>query len=355
MTYGRIGPADLAAQHLALADDIEREVLRVLRSGSYILGTEVAAFEAELARYVGARHVVACGSGTGALTLSLLALGVGPGDEVIVPAFTIFVDAEVVSLLGATPVFADVDPRTAAIDPARVVITPRTKAIIAADLYGVPADIDALRALGVPVIEDAAQALGSSLHGRAAGTLGDFGCFSFFPTKNLGACGDGGAIVVADDARAEQLRRLRVHGAAAKYRHEAIGLNSRLDELQAAILRVKLRHLPAAQARRAAIAKRYDAALTPGFAPPAGFVTNHHLYTLRHARRDELRAHLAAHGIDAAVHYPLAAFQQPVYRHAAGGDLPVATQLAAEVLSLPCHAQLTDDDVERVIAAVRSF
>ena len=358
MTYRRIGPADLAAQHLALADDIEREVLRVLRSGNYILGAEVAAFEAELARMLGARHVVACGSGTDALTLSLLALGIGPGDEVVVPAFTIHVDAEVVSLLGATPVFCDVDPVTGAIDPARVRITPRTKAVIAVDLYGVPADGDALRGLGVPVIEDAAQAIGSTLRGRFAGTLGDFGCFSFFPTKNLGAAGDGGAIATDDPARADQLRRLRVHGAAAKYRHEAIGLNSRLDEVQAAILRVKLRHLPAAQARRAAIAARYDAALGPLAAPrpPAGVTTNHHLYTIRHARRDELRAHLAAHGIDAAVHYPLAAFQQPVYRALhSDAEFPVATQLAATVLSLPAHAQLSDADVDRVIEAVRAF
>jgi dTDP-4-amino-4,6-dideoxygalactose transaminase len=362
MTYRRIGPADLAAQHLALADDIEREVLRVLRSGTYVLGAEVAAFERELAHALDARHVIACSSGSDALLLALLAVGVAPGDEVIVPAFTIFVDAEVVSLLGATPVFCDVDPTTCALDPEAVarVVSPRTRAVIAVDLYGVPADGDAIRraAPGIPIVEDAAQAIGSSAHGRAAGTLGDIGCLSFFPTKNLGACGDGGALVCADPDRADQLRKLRVHGASAKYRHEAIGLNSRLDELQAAILRVKLRHLAPAQARRAAIAARYDAALGP-LAPPrpsAGVATNHHLYTIRHPRRDELRAHLAAHGIDAAVHYPLAAFQQPVYRaRHADTDFPVATRLAAEVLSLPCHPQLTDDDVDHVIAAVRSF
>ena len=366
MSRPRIGTVDLAAQHLALADEIEAAVVRVLRSGRYVLGEEVAAFERELAQSLGAPHVVACGSGTGALTLSVLALGLRPGDEVIVPAFTIFVDAEVVELLGGHVRFADVDPQTCAIDPAAVAraITPRTRAVIATDLYGVPADLDALRELcaprGIALVEDACQAIGSSLRGRAAGTLGDFGCFSFFPTKNLGAAGDGGAIAVADESRARQLRALRTHGAAAKYRHDAVGLNSRLDELQAAILRVKLRHLPAAQARRAQLAARYDAALASlGLAPPrvpADRTTNHHVYTIRHARRDELRAHLAGAGIDTAVHYPLAPFQQPVYRGAfADADFPVAARLAATVLSLPLHPQLSDDDADHVIAGVASF
>ena len=366
MTHGRIGPADLAAQHLALADEIEQAVLRVLRSGKYVLGAEVAAFEQELAAYLGARHVIACGSGTGALLLSLLAAGVRPGDEVIVPAFTIFVDAEVVSLLGATPVFADVDAVRCAIDPAAVArtITPRTRAVIAVDLYGVPAPLPELRELcaprGIALVEDACQSLGSRLHGRAAGTLGELGCLSFFPTKNLGAAGDGGAVIAADDAHARELRALRIHGASAKYCHAAIGTNSRLDEIQAAILRVKLRHLDRTVARRAQITARYDAALAPlGLAPPrlpASIATNHHLYTIRHARRDALRDHLAARGIDAAVHYPLAVFQQPVYPAAhADADFPIATRLAAEVLSLPNHAQLSDEDVDRVIEAVRSF
>jgi dTDP-4-amino-4,6-dideoxygalactose transaminase len=226
-------------------------------------------------------------------------------------------------------------------------------------LYGVPADLDAVRAAcgGLPVIEDAAQALGSELRGRRAGTLGDFGCFSFFPTKNLGAAGDGGALVVADEARARQLRALRNHGAAVKYRHDAIGLNSRLDELQAAILRVKLRHFAGAQARRAELAARYDARLAPlGLAAPPvppDRVANHHQYTIRHPGRDALRDHLARVGIDAAVHYPLAPFQCAPYR--TEGPFPVAERLAAEVISLPLHAELADDDVDRVVAAVRTF
>jgi dTDP-4-amino-4,6-dideoxygalactose transaminase len=366
MSAARIGPVDLAAQHRALGDEIEAAVIRVLRSGRYVLGAEVAAFELELARWLGAPHVIACASGTDALTLSLLALGVRPGDEVVVPAFTIFIDAEVVALLGAVPRFVDVEPTTCALDPARLAraLGPRTRAVIATHIYGVPADLDGIREVcaprGIPVIEDACQAIGSTVRGRAAGTLGDFGCFSFFPTKNLGAAGDGGAIVVADAARAASLFALRNHGATTKYRHEAIGLNSRMDELQAAILRVKLRHLRAAQARRGELAARYDLALAPlGLAPPpvpADRTTNHHLYTLRHPRRDALREHLAATGIDAPVHYPLAAFQQPPVRAAhRDADFPVATRLAAEVISLPTHAELSDSDADRVIAAVRSL
>ncbi|HTR52708.1 MAG TPA: DegT/DnrJ/EryC1/StrS family aminotransferase [Kofleriaceae bacterium] len=360
----RIGPVDLAAQHRALAGEIEAAVLRVLRSGRYVLGEEVAAFEAELARWFGARHVVTCASGSDALTLALLALGIRPGDEVIVPAFTIAIDAEVVALLGGVPVFVDVDAATGAIDPSRVAaaITPRTRAVIAVHLYGVPTDVAAIRAAcgAIPVIEDAAQALGSRLGERACGTLGDFGCFSFFPTKNLGAAGDGGALVVGDDARAKQLRALRNHGCTARYVHDAVGLNSRLDELQAAILRVKLRHVAGAQARRAELAARYDAALAPlGLAAPAvpgGRTTNFHQYTIRHPRRDALRDHLARVGIDAAVHYPHAVFQHAPYRGShADEDFPVAVRLAAEVLSLPLHAELADEDVERVVAAVRAF
>jgi dTDP-4-amino-4,6-dideoxygalactose transaminase len=363
----RIAPVDLAAEHRALAHDIEAAALRVLRSGSYVLGAEVAAFEAELARWldpVRPPHVVACASGTDALTLALLAIGVQPGDEVIVPAFTIFVDSEVVSLLGATPRFVDVEPTTCGLDVRHVAraLGSRTRAVIATHLYGVPTDVDALRALcaprGIAVVEDACQAIGARLHGRAAATLGDFGCLSFFPTKNLGACGDGGAVVVADDHRARVLRELRSHGASAKYHHVRVGLNSRLDELQAAILRVKLGHVGARQARRAAIAARYDAALVPlGLAPPtppAGHAANHHQYTLRDHDRDGLRAHLAARGIDASVHYPLAAFQQPLYRAAhADREFPVAARLAAEVLSLPIHPELSDHDVDRVVDAVR--
>jgi dTDP-4-amino-4,6-dideoxygalactose transaminase len=355
---------DLAEQHRRLQGEIEEAVLRVLRSGVYILGPEVAAFEVELAARCGVRHAVACGSGTDALLLALLAAGVGPGSEVVVPAFTIHVDAEVVSLLGAEPRFAEIDPLTFNLDPARLAeqVTGRTRAVIVTHLYGLPADMDGIRAVAAPrglaVIEDACQALGSRYRGRPAGALGDVGCFSFFPTKNLGACGDGGALTTDDPKLAAQLRRLRNHGARAKYVHEALGLNSRLDEVQAAVLRVKLRHLEAWQGRRRELAALYDAGLGgAGVTLPARLPDregNHHQYTVRSPRRDALRAELAADGIESAVHYPLAAFQQPVYagRYPAEG-WPFAARAAAEVLSLPLFPELAVEHVERVIASIR--
>jgi dTDP-4-amino-4,6-dideoxygalactose transaminase len=357
---------DLAEQHRRLQEEIEAAVLRVLRSGRYVLGSEVAAFEAELAAYAGAGHAVACASGTDALTLALLSLGVGPGDEVIVPSFTIYVDAEVVSRLGAVPRFAEIDPRTYTLDPAALsaAISDRTRAVVVTHLYGLPADMDGLRAVaarhGLPLVEDACQAIGSTFGGRRAGALGDVGCFSFFPTKNLGGAGDGGAITTGDAQRAAALRRLRSHGAREKYVHEAVGLNSRLDEIQAAILRVKLRHLDASIGARRALASRYDAGLAAlGEAlprEPPGRVGNRHLYTIRSPRRDALRAALAGEGIESAVHYPLPPFQQPVY---AGrydpAAFPHAVKAAAEVLSLPLSAELDPAEVDRVIAAVRRF
>jgi dTDP-3-amino-3,4,6-trideoxy-alpha-D-glucose transaminase len=349
-----------------MAGEIEAAVARVLRSGAYVLGPEVAAFEEELAAYCGARHAVACASGTDALLLALLSLGIAPGDEVLVPAFTIYVDAEVVSLLGGVPRFVEIDPRSYAIDPARIAeqVCSRTRALVVTHLYGLPADMDAIRAVagahGLPVIEDACQAIGSRYHGRRAGTLGDAGCFSFFPTKNLGACGDGGALVTDDADRAARLRLLRSHGARVKYVHEAVGTNSRLDEVQAAILRIKLRRLDAWNARRAELAARYDEGLArlgvePPHRPP-GRETNHHQYTIRSPRRDALRAFLAAEAIETAVHYPLAPFQQPVYRgRHAMDEHPVAARAAAEVISLPMHPGLEDGDVDRVIEAIGRF
>ncbi len=357
---------DLAEQHRRLQAEIEEAVLRVLRSGAYILGPEVAAFEAELAATCGVRHAVACASGTDALTLALLAVGLRPGDEVVVPAFTIHIDAEVVSLLGGVPRFAEIDPLTYSLDPARLAeqVTPRTRAVIVTHLYGLPADMDAIRAVasrhGIPVVEDACQAIGSRYRGRQAGALGDVGCFSFFPTKNLGACGDGGALTTDDPSHAATLRRLRNHGARSKYVHEAVGLNSRLDEVQAAVLRVKLRHLEPSLARRRELAALYDAGLRDtGVVLPARVPEregNHHQYTIRSPRRDALRAALAAEGIESAVHYPLAGFQQPVYAGLYPQDgWPLAATAAAEVLSLPLHPELDAADVGRVVAAVQRF
>jgi dTDP-4-amino-4,6-dideoxygalactose transaminase len=362
----RIPLVDLGEQHRRIQDEVESAVLRVLRSGVYVLGPEVAAFEAELAARCGVRHAVACSSGTDALLLALLELGIRPGDEVVVPAFTIQVDAEVVSLLGGVPRFAEIDPATFVIDPSRIAeqITPRTRAVLVTQLYGMPADMDAIRAVtaahGLPIIEDACQAIGAAYRGRPAGGLGDCGCFSFFPTKNLGAAGDGGAITTDDGARAAAYRRLRNHGTRAKYVHEAIGLNSRLDEVQAAILRVKLRHLDAWLARRRELAALYDEGLARiGWTPPArpeGRETSHHQYTVRSSRRDALRAFLAAEGIESAVHYPLAPFQQPVYEgRFDAAAYPLAARAAAEVLSLPLFPELDPREVGRVVDAIRRF
>jgi dTDP-4-amino-4,6-dideoxygalactose transaminase len=357
---------DLAEQHRRLQDEIESAALRVLRSGRYVLGPEVAAFEAELAAYCGTRHAVACASGTDALALALMALGIHPGDEVIVPAFTITIDAEVVSRLGAAPRFAEIDPVTYTLDPARLAeqVTSRTRAVVVTHLYGLPADMDGLRAVaarhGLPLVEDACQAIGATYGDRRAGALGDVGCFSFFPTKNLGGAGDGGALTTDDPGSAATLRSLRSHGARAKYVHEATGLNSRLDELQAAILRVKLLHLDRSVAARRALAARYDAGLAAlGKARPCepeGRKGNRHLYTIRSPRRDALHAALAAEGIESAIHYPLAPFQQPVYAGLHDPTAwPHAARAAAEVLSLPLSAELDGAEVDRVIAAVLRF
>jgi UDP-2-acetamido-2-deoxy-ribo-hexuluronate aminotransferase len=360
---------DLAEQHRSIQAEIEEAVLRVLRSGVYVLGPEVTAFEVELAARCGVRHAVACASGTDALILALLAIGLRPGDEVVVPAFTIYIDAEVVSLLGGVPRFAEIDPLTFTLDPARLAeqVTPRTRAVIVTHLYGTPADMEGIRAVasrhGLAVIEDACQAVGSVYRGRPAGGLGDVGCFSFFPTKNLGACGDGGALTTDDPERAALLRRLRNHGARTKYVHEAVGLNSRLDEVQAAVLRVKLRHLETWLARRRELSALYDAGLSrlgpTGVTLPtraADRESNHHQYTIRSPRRDALRAALAAEGIESAVHYPLACFQQPVYAGLYPADgWPHAAQAAAEVLSLPLYPELEPQGTARVIAAIERF
>jgi dTDP-4-amino-4,6-dideoxygalactose transaminase len=326
----------------------------------------VAAFEAELAAYLGVAHVVACASGTDALLLALLALGLRPGDEVVVPAFDFQAAAEVVSLLSGVPRFADIDAATYTMNPRRFaeMIGPRTRAVIPTHLYGLPCDMKAIREVadehGVAVVEDACQALGSRYRGRRAGGLGDVGCLSFFPTKNLGACGDGGALTTDGAELATTLRRLRNHGSRAKHVHDAIGANSRLDELQAAILRVKLLHLDGWIARRRELEARYDAGLTgAGVTPPVRLPDregNAHLYTIRSARRDALRAALAAEGIDTAVHYPLATPEQPVYASLRAVDAcPEAVRAAREVLSLPLFPEMDSADVDRVVEAITRF
>lgn len=363
---------DLRGQYLAIQQEIDAATLRVLDSGWYILGREVAAFEEEFAAYLSRGQsihgaTVGCvgvNSGTDALHLALRALEIGPGDEVITVAHSAVATAAAVSLAGATPIFVDIDPATYTLDPARLAaaITPRTKAVIPVHIYGHPAQMDAILAVarqaGLRVIEDCAQAHGARYAGQPVGTLGDLGCFSFYPTKNLGALGDGGAVVSRDPDLAQRVRSLREYGwtPQARYVSQVQGMNSRLDELQAAILRAKLPHLDGWNAARRGLAQHYAGLLPPGLAPAVRPWAHHvyHLYVVAVPQRDALRAALQAHGIGTAIHYPMPIHLQPAYRDA-GGDiarLPVTEQAAAEILSLPMYPHLTPAQVEQVAATL---
>ena len=355
---------DLTRQYAALQAEMEPAVRAVLAGGQYILGPEVRAFEAEFASYCGAAYGIGVASGTDALRLALEAIGIGPGDEVIVPTFTFVATAEVVTKLGGTPVFADIEPDRFGLDPADVRrrLTTRTRAIMPVHLYGRCSDMAPLSEIadraGLTIVEDAAQAVGAEYRGRRAGAIGRVACFSFFPTKNLGAYGDGGIVTTSDDAVAERLRMLRAHGSRQRYFHESTGWCSRLDELQAAALRIKLRHLEAWTERRRALAARYRSALAglplglPGEADDERAV--YHLFTVRSERRDELKKHLDAWGVGSAVHYPMPVHRQPLFRHV-GGSFPQSERASEEVLSLPLFPELTDGELEEVVAAVRAF
>jgi dTDP-4-amino-4,6-dideoxygalactose transaminase len=359
---------DLQREYEAMGPEIDRAVSRVLRRGWFILGQEVLAFEAEWAEYCQVPHATGVGNGTDALEIALRAAGIGPGDQVVVPALTAAFTAMAVSRAGATPVFADVDPRRYTLDPAafEAAITPRTAAVIPVHLYGCPADMQAIVAIArrhnLLVLEDAAQGHGARYWGRRVGGLGDVAAFSFYPSKNLGAYGDGGAITTGDRDLADKARMLRHGGQRHTYRHEVIGVNSRLDEIQAAILRTKLPHLDGWNERRRALAARYCAELEgcEGLALP--FVpddTEHvfHLFVIRTAKRDRLRRYLAERGVSAGVHYPEGVHLQPAYA-ALGyqpGDCPQAEAAAVEILSLPLFPQLGDQEAEQVIRLVRSF
>jgi dTDP-4-amino-4,6-dideoxygalactose transaminase len=354
---------DLARQHAALRAELLEAAARVLASCRFILGPEVQALEGEIATACGAPHAVGVNSGTDALLLALEALDIGPGDEVITSAFSFVASASTIVLAGARPVFVDIDPATFNLDPAglRAAVTPRTRAIVPVHLYGHPAAMDAIvsfaRARGLAVVEDAAQALGATYDGRPVGSWGDAACLSFYPTKNLGACGDGGMVVTVREDLAGRLRRLRDHGSARKYEHVEIGRSSRLDEIQAAFLRVKLRRLEAWTAARRRLAGRYRALLAglpvvlPEERPPARHV--YHQYTIRVPDRDAVAAALAARGVGTSVHYPATIPAQPAFAgRAAGQAFPHATRAAATVLGLPCFAELTDEEVSRVAEAL---
>lgn len=358
---------DLAAQAKSVENEVKQAVLSVLDSQRYVLGPEVEAFEAEMAAFIGVQHGVAVRNGSDALLLSLMALGIGPGDEVIVPTFTFFATAGSVARLGARPVFVDILPDTFNIDPGAVAaaVTSRTKAIMPVHLYGQFADMDRIMAIAqkhhLAVIEDAAQAVGARRNDRGVGSYGNAGTLSFYPTKNLSAVGEGGMILTNDDEFAAKLRILRNHGQTSAYEHAWIGGNFRLDGIQGAALRVKLEHLPAWNDGRRANAARYDRGLAGSAVttPPVEDSCHHvyHQYTIRSPRRDALRAALDAAGISSGVYYPLPLHLQPCFAYFGGraGQLPVAEQACKEVLSLPIYPEMSREQQDYVIETIRKF
>jgi len=358
---------DLQTQYRSIRDDIRAAIDGVLDGGAYVLGPEVAAFEREFAAYVGASFAVGVNSGTSALHLALLAAGVGPGDEVVTVPFTFVATVAAIRYAGARPVYVDIDPRSFTMDVTRVesVLTARTKAVIPVHLYGQPVDMDPLMALArrrhLAVIEDAAQAHGARYNGRPVGSLGNFGCFSFYPGKNLGAYGEGGMVVTSKPDAAERLRLLRDWGAREKYHHDLLGYNYRMEGLQGAILRVKLRHLDEWNARRRAAAGLYAQRLksqpyglpqTMPYAEPV-----FHIYAIRTNQRDKLRQFLQAQDIHTGIHYPVPVHLQPGYADPAypAGSFPHAEAAAREVLSLPLYPEITSGHIDTVADALARF
>lgn len=367
-----VPPLNLAGQFASVREELLRELTEVAASGYYVLGPKVTAFEADLARYCGTKHALGLSSGTDALLIAMMALGIGPADEVIVPTFTFFATAGTVARLGARPVFCDIAPQTYNIDVARVerLITPRTKAIIPVHLYGQLADMHPLLALAaqhkLPVIEDAAQAIGAKDNrGTMAGAVGLMGALSFYPTKNLGALGDAGALLTNDDGLFELTQKLRIHGSGHTYYHDIVGGNFRIDALQAALLSRKLQHLEAWTEQRRARAARYTelitaAGLSPGHVQPPREIHGRHVYhqyVLRAQRRDELVAFLKDRKIGAGVYYPLPLHLQKCFAHLGhkAGDFPNAERAAAEVVALPIYPELTDEQQHAVVAALTAF
>ena len=368
MTPSHIPLGDLQREYERLRSEIDQAIERVLRRGWFILGEEVAAFEQEWATYCGVAHAAGVGNGTDAIQLALRASGIGPGDEVVIPALTTGFTALAVSLAGATPVFADVEPTCLTLDPAafEAAITPRTAAVLPVHLYGCPAEMDPIveiaRRHGLLVLEDASQAHGAHYRERRAGGLGDVAAFSFYPTKNLGAYGDAGAVVTDDEALASKVRILRDGGRRQSQVHEFLGTNSRLDEVQAAILRVKLPHLAGWNKRRQALAARYDTGLRgiEGLnlpAAPEHIEHVYYLYVVRTSLRATLREYLAGAGIHTGIHYPQAVHLQEAFAHLGyrPGAFPVAERATMQVLSLPLFAHLSDHELAKVTRLVRFF
>jgi dTDP-4-amino-4,6-dideoxygalactose transaminase len=355
----RVPLLDLRAQYATLGTSIEAAVKRVLESGHYILGEDVAAFERELAAATGRPHAIAVSSGTDALLLALMALGIGPGDEVVTTPLSFFATAGAIVRLGARPVFADIDPRSFNLDPARAAacVNERTRAFLPVHLFGRAAELAPLRATGVPIVEDAAQAIGVATLGAATRCA----TLSFFPSKNLGAAGDAGAVICEDADYADRLRLMRAHGSRPKYVHHVVGGNFRIDTLQAAILRAKLPHLAAWNSARRRNAERYGALLagTPlGLPEPVdGHVWHHYVVRVPDGRREALRKHLAEHTVETEVYYPMPLHLQPCFAELGykPGDLPAAEIACAEVLALPVHPDLSAEQQEYVAASVQEF
>jgi dTDP-4-amino-4,6-dideoxygalactose transaminase len=370
-----IPPLDLKRQYQTIGADVSAAVLEVLASGAYIGGPIVQSFEQQFASYIGTTDCIGCNSGTDALYLALRAMHIGAGDEVITTPFTFIATAETISEVGAKPVFVDIDPATfnLDLDLLAAAITPRTKAIMPVHLFGKPVDMTAIMAIAtqhnLTVIEDCAQATGAEWADRKVGSIGHFGCFSFFPTKNLGGCGDGGAITVNDPLLAADLRMFREHGSRQRYYHEAIGVNSRLDAIQAAVLEIKLRYLDLWNRQRQEVADRYQQLLAniPGIILPqsiAGGKSVWNQYTIRviapagvepAAHRDRVRASLQEAGVISMIYYPLPLHLQEVYQDMAlpNGSFPITEQVSHEVLSLPMFPELTIDEQQRVAYALK--
>lgn len=353
---------DLKTQYHSLKNEIDRAVLDAIESTQFILGPNVTAFEQETADYLGAPFAVSCASGTDALHLAILAAGIGPGDEVITSPFTFIATAEAICYAGATPVFVDIDPKTFNIDPAliKAAITPRTKAVIPVHLFGQPADMTQIMEIcdthKLLLIEDCAQSFGAAVNGRMTGTLGSLGCFSFFPSKNLGCYGDGGLVTCATAELAEQVKVLRNHGSRVRYHHSVIGYNSRLDDIQAAILRVKLKRIDEFNTGRRRVAHLYsellkDVATVP-FEDGKG-VHVYHQYTLLTDQRDAIMAKLAEQQIASAVYYPIPLHKQDVFAEAyADIKLPVSEDVASRCMSLPVYPEMPEESVRLVAKTV---
>jgi dTDP-4-amino-4,6-dideoxygalactose transaminase len=365
----KIPLVDLHAQYETIKPEIDAAIQRTIDRTAFILGPETKQFEENFARFCNVKHAIGLDSGTAALHLAMMALNIGAGDEVITSAHTFIATSEPIALLGARPVFVDIDPRTYNLDPNKLesAITPRTKAIIPVHLYGQPAEMDAImeiaRKHNIPVIEDAAQAHGATYRGRSVGTMGLMTCFSFYPGKNLGAYGDAGALVTNDDELNHKIRMLRDHGRTSKYEHEISGYGFRLDGIQGAILDVKLKHLPEWNAARRAHADYYtellsnvDASIVTPY-EPAHVQAVYHLYVIRTRQRDELLEYLKARDIEAGIHYPVPLHLQPVYKNLGyqRGEFPETEQAAQEILSLPIYPELAHAQMERIVDTLREF